>query len=56
MLPRSRGFTLIELVVVIATIAILAGILFPVFARASGRKGCVRERFFVRAIKRHLPA
>jgi len=31
---RSRGFTLIELMIVIAIIAILAAILFPVFARA----------------------
>jgi prepilin-type N-terminal cleavage/methylation domain-containing protein/prepilin-type processing-associated H-X9-DG protein len=31
---RSRAFTLIELLVVIAIIAILAAILFPVFARA----------------------
>ena len=31
---RKRGFTLIELFVVIAIIAILAAILFPVFARA----------------------
>jgi len=29
---RSRAFTLIELLVVIAIIAILAAILFPVFA------------------------
>src|SRR5690606_19287650 len=36
MLPtrRRRAFTLIELLVVIAIIAILAAILFPVFARA----------------------
>jgi prepilin-type N-terminal cleavage/methylation domain-containing protein len=33
--PRNRrAFTLIELLVVIAIIAILAAILFPVFARA----------------------
>jgi prepilin-type N-terminal cleavage/methylation domain-containing protein len=31
---RRRAFTLIELLVVIAIIAILAAILFPVFARA----------------------
>jgi prepilin-type N-terminal cleavage/methylation domain-containing protein len=32
--PRARAFTLIELLVVIAIIAILAAILFPVFAQA----------------------
>src|SRR5688572_24577264 len=32
--PRPRAFTLIELLVVIAIIAILAAILFPVFAQA----------------------
>jgi prepilin-type N-terminal cleavage/methylation domain-containing protein len=32
--PKSRAFTLIELLVVIAIIAILAAILFPVFAQA----------------------
>jgi prepilin-type N-terminal cleavage/methylation domain-containing protein/prepilin-type processing-associated H-X9-DG protein len=32
--PRRRAFTLIELLVVIAIIAILAAILFPVFAQA----------------------
>src|SRR3954464_10321579 len=32
--PNSRAFTLIELLVVIAIIAILAAILFPVFAQA----------------------
>src|SRR6187431_712033 len=31
---KKRGFTLIELLVVISIIAILAAILFPVFARA----------------------
>ena len=36
MLHRRRAFTLIELLVVIAIIAILAAILFPVFARARG--------------------
>jgi len=34
MLHKKRAFTLIELLVVIAIIAILAAILFPVFARA----------------------
>jgi prepilin-type N-terminal cleavage/methylation domain-containing protein/prepilin-type processing-associated H-X9-DG protein len=33
-LPNTRAFTLIELLVVIAIIAILAAILFPVFAQA----------------------
>ncbi len=33
-MPRRRAFTLIELLVVIAIIAILAAILFPVFAQA----------------------
>jgi prepilin-type N-terminal cleavage/methylation domain-containing protein/prepilin-type processing-associated H-X9-DG protein len=38
--PRRKGFTLIELLVVISIIAILAAMLFPVFARAreSARK------------------
>ncbi len=34
MFPRRRAFTLIELLVVIAIIAILAAVLFPVFAQA----------------------
>ena len=40
MMSRRRGFTLIELLVVIEIIAILAAMLFPVFARAreSARK------------------
>ena len=33
-MQRRRAFTLIELLVVIAIIAILAAILFPVFAQA----------------------
>ncbi|MFX8790026.1 prepilin-type N-terminal cleavage/methylation domain-containing protein, partial [Acinetobacter baumannii] len=33
-MQRVRAFTLIELLVVIAIIAILAAILFPVFAQA----------------------
>lgn len=33
---KSRAFTLIELLVVIAIIAILAAILFPIFAQAKG--------------------
>ena len=41
---RSRAFTLIELLVVIAIIAILAAILFPVFAQAKAaakKTGCL---------------
>jgi prepilin-type N-terminal cleavage/methylation domain-containing protein len=34
---RQRAFTLIELLVVIAIIAILAAILFPVFAQARAK-------------------
>jgi prepilin-type N-terminal cleavage/methylation domain-containing protein/prepilin-type processing-associated H-X9-DG protein len=37
MVPKRRAFTLIELLVVIAIIAILAAILFPVFAKARDR-------------------
>jgi prepilin-type N-terminal cleavage/methylation domain-containing protein len=33
---KTRAFTLIELLVVISIIAILAAILFPVFAQAKG--------------------
>ncbi len=36
---RARGFTLIELLVVITIIAILAAILFPVFAKAREKAG-----------------
>ena len=36
-LPAKRAFTLIELLVVIAIIAILAAILFPVFAQARAK-------------------
>jgi len=41
---KYRAFTLIELLVVIAIIAILAAILFPVFARAreNARRGRTR--------------
>ncbi|MDX1932974.1 MAG: DUF1559 domain-containing protein [Capsulimonadales bacterium] len=37
MIPRRSAFTLIELLVVIAIIAILAAILFPVFAQARAK-------------------
>jgi prepilin-type N-terminal cleavage/methylation domain-containing protein/prepilin-type processing-associated H-X9-DG protein len=39
-LARGKGFTLVELLVVIAIIAILAAILFPVFARAREAARC----------------
>ncbi len=37
MMTRQRGLALTELLVVIATIGILATMLFPVFARAQKR-------------------
>lgn len=39
---RNRAFTLIELLVVIAIIAILAAILFPVFARAKAQAKAIQ--------------
>ena len=48
---KSRAFTLIELLVVIAIIAILAAILFPVFAQAkAAAKKTVAERFSLLAM------
>ena len=42
--PTRSAFTLIELLVVIAIIAILAAILFPVFARARETRMFVASR------------
>jgi prepilin-type N-terminal cleavage/methylation domain-containing protein len=47
----SRGaFTLIELLVVIAIIAVLSGILFPVFAQARGKARSTRDLSNLRQI------
>ena len=40
--PRRAGFTLIEMLVVIAIIAVLAAMLFPVFARARAKARSTR--------------
>ena len=42
-MQRKRAFTLIELLVVIAIIAILAAILFPVFAKARERANFAKQ-------------
>ena len=39
---RARGFTIIEIITVIALIAILAAMLFPVFARSRERARAVQ--------------
>jgi prepilin-type N-terminal cleavage/methylation domain-containing protein len=39
----SKGFTLIEMLVVVAIISLLAAILFPVFARA--RENAARQLY-----------
>jgi prepilin-type N-terminal cleavage/methylation domain-containing protein/prepilin-type processing-associated H-X9-DG protein len=48
---KNRAFTLIELLVVIAIIAILAAILFPVFARA---KATAKKAADISNMKQHL--
>ena len=41
----QKGFTLIEILVVIAIIAVLAALLFGVFSRAKGNGSSKRLRF-----------
>ncbi len=49
-MPKPRAFTLIELLVVIAIIAILAAILFPVFAQA---KAAAKKTASISNMKQH---
>ena len=54
----KKAFTLIELLVVIAIIAILAAILFPVFAQAkeaAKKTATLSQGQAIRPVEQHLP-
>ena len=53
---RQRGFTLVEVLTVIAIIALLAAILFPVFAQARSRGAIARDTSNLRQIMKALEA
>ena len=53
---RRQGFTLVEVLTVIAIIALLAAILFPVFSQARSRGAIARDTSNLRQIMKALEA